>query len=228
MRKISVLGDSISTFEGYQPKDYAVYYNRIAQLYNGMADAEDTWWMQVIHYLDGELLVNDAYSGSRVSGKDFPSAACMERLRRLAPAGQIPDVILVYIGFNDFGYGVRIQQYPGRTEDYDSFADSYDRLLKRLTALYPSSEIICGTLMKTVWKEHEDWVFPPHFEGEYNFEDYNQTIRETCGRYPVRLADLEKTGLRYETLDSTHGTAAGHKTIAQAWIQCLEAMRLNK
>ena len=37
----SVLGDSISTFEGYNPADYAVFYDRDRKLGSGIITAED-------------------------------------------------------------------------------------------------------------------------------------------------------------------------------------------
>ncbi len=220
MKYISILGDSISTFEGYNPEGYLVYYDRVTQLNNAISDVEDSWWMKVIRYLDGTLLVNDSYSGSRVSGKDFPSASCFQRLQNLAVQDKIPDIILVYMGYNDFGYEVRIPKIPMKDEDYGSFAFSYDLMLKRLSELYPSTTIICGTLMKTVWKEHDYWTYPSFCEGK-DMADYNNIIRKACQKHSVLLADLEKTGLRYETLDTSHGTVLGQATIAEAWIRCL-------
>ncbi len=79
------MGDSISTFEGYNPKGYEVYYDRQCQIVNEMRNVEDTWWMQVLHAMDAILCVNNAYSGSMVSGKTFPSAISEERLEGLHP-----------------------------------------------------------------------------------------------------------------------------------------------
>ena len=45
--RISILGDSISTFAGYTPKD-SVFYDSYVQWETGVKTVEDTWWMQVI------------------------------------------------------------------------------------------------------------------------------------------------------------------------------------
>ena len=51
-RRISILGDSISTFAGYTPEE-AVFYDSYVQWETGVKSVEDTWWMQVIKALDG-------------------------------------------------------------------------------------------------------------------------------------------------------------------------------
>jgi len=42
MRFVSVLGDSVSTYEGYNPKDYSVFYDNAWQKNNGLATVYDT------------------------------------------------------------------------------------------------------------------------------------------------------------------------------------------
>lgn len=62
--------------------------------------------------------------------------------------------------------------------------------------------------------------FPERFAG-VPFEDYNAAIRKAAQREGALLADLAALNWRYETLDGTHPTANGHKTLASAWIKCL-------
>ena len=102
----SVLGDSISTFYGYVPENYAVFYTLEAAMYNGLTSIEDVWWHQVMNYLGAELLVDAAYSGGRVFGNEFPAANTYERIRALRTPQHEPDGILVYLGYNDYGYAV--------------------------------------------------------------------------------------------------------------------------
>ena len=80
MKWISILGDSICTFEGYNAKGYYVYYDKAIKQENGIKSLNDTWWYQAINYLDGLLCVNNSYAGSRVTGADYPSASCEERI----------------------------------------------------------------------------------------------------------------------------------------------------
>lgn len=106
---ISVLGDSLSTYEGFNPPDYDVFYNRNNIILNGLKSPYDTWWDIVINTLGASLCVNNSFSGSRVSGERFPAANCFDRITNLKTKDKNPDVIFVYLGFNDFGNGVPIK-----------------------------------------------------------------------------------------------------------------------
>lgn len=105
--KISIMGDSISTFEGSNPQGYRVFYEGYKARINEMDAVTKTWWYQVIDSLNGELCVNNSYSGSRVSGLQFPASYSERRICELRDI-TTPDHILAYIGFNDFGYHVPI------------------------------------------------------------------------------------------------------------------------
>ena len=53
-RLFSVFGDSISTYEGFEPaSDYAVFYQEENQRRAGISSPEQTWWMQVIRGFGG-------------------------------------------------------------------------------------------------------------------------------------------------------------------------------
>ncbi len=72
--KISIIGDSISTYPGYNPYNYPVYYKDDRAYDNEIRSVEDTWWKQVIDSVGGELCVNNSYSGSLVAGGHESSA----------------------------------------------------------------------------------------------------------------------------------------------------------
>ena len=223
MKKYSVLGDSVSTFEGYQPSNYSVFYDKETCIKNEMKSVNDTWWYIVGEKLGASLCVNDSYSGSRVSGTSFPAASCDERLRRLRTADEIPDIILVYIGFNDFGYGVEIESKIGNQTAHDEkmfFAYAYEYMLNRLKELYPNTRIICGTLVRTRVRTDPYWLMPSELCG-INFRYYNNAIRSICRKCGVVLADLALLDTEYETLDGSHPTAKGHREFADMWIKCL-------
>ena len=44
---VSILGDSISTYSGFNPSGYEVYYNKTMQKLNGLRSVYDTWWAKV-------------------------------------------------------------------------------------------------------------------------------------------------------------------------------------
>ena len=65
------------------------------------------------------------------------------------------------------------------------------------------AKIICGTLLRSKVKRHEDWIFPESYAG-VRFEDYNDAIRRITKQKNILLADIAKQNIRYETLDGTH------------------------
>ncbi len=215
----SVFGDSISTFHDIVPEGYLVFYNRENAMRNGLAGVQDLWWHQVIEALGGELLVDAAYSGGKVSGNGFPAANCYERIEALQTARK-PDGILVYLGFNDFGFGIPLTS--GQEEpDLHYFYDAYVIMLRRLREVYPEARIICATLMPTYIEFRPDWQFPETNIAGIPFDYFNNSIRMAAERCGVELADLAATGITCDTLDGSHGTDRGQRQLADAWKQCL-------
>ena len=74
MKYVSILGDSISTFEGCNTKGYSIYYDEYHKEINGIKGVEDMWWHKVITHLGAQLCTNNSYSGSLVTGDKFPAA----------------------------------------------------------------------------------------------------------------------------------------------------------
>ncbi len=217
---ISILGDSISTYEGYNPEDYPVFYAGEQCEASGLRSVEDTWWSLVIHQLNGRLCANSSFSGCGVLDSCFGCLAAETQARRLHTPEEDPECILIYLGTNDFANGVPIMKSRSDAYPMSYFYDSYMEMLKRLRCMYPDAKVFCGTIMRTTLKGRPDWVFPNAFGGT-PLERYNDKIRIAAKWQECFLADLEATGLRYETLDGVHPTAEGHRVIAQAWLKCL-------
>lgn len=215
--QVSILGDSISTYSRYNPKGYAVYYDIFAKKAYRMNSVRDTWWSQVLRGMKAKLCVNGSFSGSKVSGGEFPAAESEERIKALQKNGIIPDMILIYIGFNDFACAV----------DIEEFSDAYAHMLSQLKSYYPDSQIICGTLMRTYVKDVPIWEFPDAYNG-LSIDVYNDAIRAACHAKEVLIADLAKQGNGYETRDCAHPTVKGHIEIADAWKECLEGILSEK
>ncbi len=226
MNGVSILGDSISTFEGCNPDGHEVFYQYNTIGLNGLSGEHDTWWWKVCRFLGKPICVNNSYSGGRVSGVGFPAGSSVERYQALHSEEEMPEIILVYLGFNDFGYGVKLRKK--QKEDLLKakelfFEDAYEIMLRGIKKTYPDSDVVCATLMKTCIKNDDDFVFPDAFAGE-PFDDYNEAIRRISKKTNCYLADLESLGIRYETLDGTHPTKKGHLSIANAWQACLASM----
>ena len=225
---VSILGDSISTFEDINPKGDSVFYDSDMQQRNGLNSVYDTWWAKVNQSLRAYLCVNNSYSGSQVTGSEFPSASSVWRTSSLHNSRYCPDLILLYIGYNDFARGIKIS--PQNSEDMidsDSsyFTEDYSKMIERIRYNYPRAIIVCGTLMRTFVKGHEHWLFPETYGG-IPFEDYNNAIRDVCKKQNCYLADIGALDMRCETLDGSHPTDKGHLTLHSAWIHCLHKLSL--
>lgn len=212
-KTVSILGDSISTFEGWNPEGYLVFYNQEAAEQTGVVAVEDTWWYQVAHDLQLEILANNSYSGSRASGAEFPAANCDRRIDDLARDGREPDWIIVYLGANDYGGGVA--QYGAGTEAFDS---SYKIILQKLSARYPKSQIICVASWYGKHPAGEDSMLSSGTP-ERNFSQFNDSIRAAAAENGCFVVDMERSGLSYDSVDGVHPTQKGMKQIAAVFVE---------
>ena len=79
--RISILGDSYSTFYGcVVPDTNAIWYfpegNKNAQKGNDVRKVEQTWWHQVIKRLGAKLERNNAYSGATICYTGYRPLVC--------------------------------------------------------------------------------------------------------------------------------------------------------
>lgn len=122
---VSILGDSISTFEGTIPDGYATYYPQ-----GDVVSANDLWWNILIKNLGVNLLINNSYSGSFVS-RGTAYGASISRLNNLAEGNNTPDVVIIYLGTNDFSHSVNTA----------TFTSMYKQMLDNIRYLYDDVEI---------------------------------------------------------------------------------------
>lgn len=224
-KQFSILGDSISTLYGYNPKGYNVFYSGDNCEKSGVREMADTWWEQVISFFGGELLVNNSWSGSRVTklpGRNglFPSACSDERTSSLHIDSVTPDVIIVYLGTNDWAFGANTgndTRILGE-DDNELFDLAYNNMLKRLKTNYPHSEIWCCTLSETFMSKNPDFTFPHKYSGTH-IEEYNEIIRKISFRNKCKLIDLYRCRMPYDSIDGTHPTSKGMSTIATVVIR---------
>lgn len=216
--KISILGDSISTYLGYNPYGYSVYYKEDKLYDNELESVNDTWWKQVIDGMEGELCVNNSYSGSLVAGIVDTSGCSVERcfgLHKNSP----PDIILIYMGTNDRGFEINLGM--NTPNDTMGFYGAYRTMLSRIKTNYPTARIVCGTLLMAYKKDTnaDDYDRFMREDGRYN-----EAIRLAAKEEGCLLADIALSGERYESLDYCHPTKKGHKTMAELWLKQLNAL----
>lgn len=207
MKKISILGDSISTYQGYTAPA-GVFYDLFNASFAELRGVDDTWWMQVIHGLNGQLEVNDSFSSTTVSGAS-PLCACSDA--RTSQLGA-PDLILVFMGTNDYGYHI----------DLPAFERDYRSMLRKLQTNYPAAGIWCGTLLWSYCVKEEYINYYGDLPGgPAALEPYNRIIRRLSREAGCHLADLAAAGVEYAAVDCAHPHRKGMDTIAALWLDAM-------
>lgn len=229
-KKISILGDSISTFgdptSTNQNGTYCwSYYPTATCRYSvdGVDsisfDVNDTYWMRLMNRLGSTLGINESYRGTLVTGSGSTAFNNQTRIDHLGNNGT-PDLILVFGGTNDAGNSATIGTFNGGVySDYDTaakiaaldvstFANAYKAMLIRLMYTYPTSEIVC--------------ILPTFTTSYYTIQaldDYVEIIKEACDFFgikwiDVRVSDINIFNKATYLVDGIHPNAQGMQLLA--------------
>lgn len=135
--KISIIGDSISSFLNAVVEEYDTYYPM-----GDITSINDMWWNILLSLTNSSLDVNASYSGSRVTNTDESRPDFFSRTNILGT----PDTIFVALGTNDWVNSVSIGNY-----DYESsiselseseFIPAYTKGVKSLLENYSAANIV--------------------------------------------------------------------------------------
>lgn len=222
-KTLSILGDSISTFAGYIPSGNATWYP------NGtVTNVTDTWWYKVMDALGMTLNVNNSWSGSRVTTTNgSESAGCMTRCQNL---GTNPDVIIVYMGINDFNTGVTLGTYAGKTavpSTTTTFLEAYGIMLDKIMTAYPNSEIFVCTLPAD--ERNGATGFPEINGNNVALGTFNEGIETLAHTFGAKLLRLDSCGIFYQNIsiyeqDSLHPNKFGHSLMANYVIKEMDSL----
>lgn len=221
-KQISFLGDSITTYEGWNNNtDYnttigsnAVYYTS-----SKLDDVNKTYWKQTVDELDLNLCVNNSWSGSRVTTTSGETAAgCMKRTENLHNDNEKinPDIIVVYIGINDFNANVTLGNYKDVSDFYDEktkkytgdttiFSEAYAMMIHNIINNYKDAKVYICTLL------------PNGTNTNYTLlKEYNAMIRKIANEFKCGIIDFYNdskiTSDNYTTymIDGLHPNEKGH------------------
>lgn len=203
----SVMGDSISTLDGYNEPEEVVFYTVEKREKTGVVNFTDTWWGDVIDTLGAKLLANNSVSGSTVSVNPKSSNVYLcgcsdERTSTLDKDGKMPDVIMIFLSINDGGIPAKAApESDAEANDPTIFSVAYRLLLSKLQKNYPDAEIWCITVPKSDQSDRTHTA------------PYTEQIVKIAPEMGVKLIDL-RDAERYESLDGLHPTVNGMHTIA--------------
>lgn len=224
----SLLGDSISTFEGYIPEGYIPFYTR------EMMDPAETWWNQFAALSGWILLTNSSWSGSiAISYSSWHPAFSMTSDIRISDLSSVavPNYVIILDGVNDWGYGLwDLGEYQPGTSDPDlsTFRGAYSYLVQRIKQRYPRTQVICCSILPrndgTGGLGHD----VPNQKG-WTLGEANASIRHIAGMTDSIYIDLTDCGLDADyakyTIEGLHPTAAGMTLIARdLWKDLLSAL----
>ncbi len=194
--KVSILGDSYSTFEGWlTPDTNAVWYSAKPDTRRtDVKSVEQTWWHIVMERMGWQLELNNSYSGSTICntgyrGEDYTHESFVTRLEQLGS----PTVILVFGGTNDSWAGSPVGdfKYDDITKaDLYSFRPAVAYMLAKLKELYPEVSV--------------------YFISNNGLKDeITESVRTICDHYGVPVIQLEDIDKK-----NSHPSVSGMKQIA--------------
>ena len=201
---LSILGDSISTYDGYIPSDNQYYY---PQTY--LPDVNCTWWKRLLDETGMTLLVNNSWSGSLMSGTS--QSVGLNRCENLDDGTHMPDHIIVFMGVNDFKYPRALGECGLNSDTYSdlNFSDAYYTALNRIRTKYPRARLYLGTIMQFNYPNDNVTGFPIINSDDVNLTAYNDAIRKLADLYGAEVIEFTKCGITYFNRSVTLGDTAG-------------------
>lgn len=152
MKNTVILGDSYSTFAGYNPVGYDIFYPGPAV--DDVLKVGDTWWYRLSEMANLRIIQNNSWSGSTVC-KDVrqpqpPESSFLFRMRCVLSHDGIdhhkPDLILLFGGTNDSWLDRTVGEniYGVRTEDQLwSVLPAFCEMLDYVSAENPQAQVVC-------------------------------------------------------------------------------------
>lgn len=197
--RISILGDSYSTFKGWIPEGNGDFYPM--PQYNNVRNVEECWWHIVINAIGGKLEKNDSWCGSTIchtgyEGQDASDASFVTRVGRLGD----PTLILICGGTNDSWANVPLGEYMWKDwteKDLFAFRPAMAKMLHELKRLHPEARIF--------------FILNSNLRPEIN-----DSVHKICAHYGVGCIDLKDIDKQNE-----HPSIKGMKTFADQVIKAI-------
>jgi len=208
---LSVIGDSISSYEGYSKRtDHNIY-----PAYD-IFKPERTYWGRFCKITGAEPLVIDGVGSSTVTDnrdglngdETFLGMYHDNRALQLGTDSHTPDIIIVEGGTNDMALNIALGAYDGSTDiseitNLNWFREAYATMLDKIRTAYPKAKIYCCTIMARGGAS------------DYKIKQYNEAIRDIAELMGAKIADTAKcinmkNRNSFLSSDGIHPTYQGH------------------
>ena len=239
-KKIGIIGDSISTYSGWLPSDiqgydgaqYAAYYPQ-----GNVNSPSKTWWYKLALMMGlnpNTDISNCAWSGSKVSGNSSSTtnatAGCSTRRVNdlsLRFGGNAPDIIITYIGCNDWGVTPNIPIGTWAITDaipsdgtITELRAAYALMLNKIHTAYPNARVFCCTNLDDMARDATPGWPSNNASGVSTYE-YNENITEVAHALGCDVINLHRCGINYSNITNyvvdagLHPNDAGHTLMAK-------------
>lgn len=153
--KMSILGDSYSTYKGYVSPDTNEYWYADTMDYkNNLHDVKQTWWWIVQEDMGWKLEKNNSFSGATVcntgyNGRDFSKRSFVTRMANIGE----PDILFIFGGTNDCWAHSPLGDFiyeDWKATDLYKFRAAFAFMINYLTRKHPKMRIIniCNSNLK--------------------------------------------------------------------------------
>ena len=233
-KTVSILGDSISTFAGYNAEStsdghlisdgqYTYLGNHCRYPQTNMRSVQATYWYQLITRLDMELLVNESWANSRVTWDGITEdsdhgvdkyCGSSTRIGHLGTEDSAPDIILVACGTNDIAANVTLGTF--NEESPKNYTDTQIAELPTNT-FYDAYRTMIIRIQKLYPLARIIVISPTYTTSYYSSQALNiycNAIKEICDYFGIIFVDMRKTALNLMntstyTTDGIHPNFAG-------------------
>ena len=213
--RVSVLGDSISTFPDAIPSKNKCYYGTDGHA--SIASVDSMWWKQLCDITGATPHVIEAWSGSCCAGYDSTAktgnrgaTAGIEdsRCRNLHTVNESttvdPDVIIIALGCNDYYYNVPLGSWDGHNalspSDTKTWRGAYANMLVKIHEQYPDALVFCFSPWFCV-RGHSG-SSPANIPAAtvningagYTYQDYENAMKDICELLGAIFIDANNLG----------------------------------
>lgn len=207
-KKLSILGDSISTYQGVS--NNAEANTTIAvnpYFYRSPFPEEKTYWSLVCKEFGLELCVNNSWSGGNLSGKEDLTAGVNRAEFLDHTDGSTPDLVILFMGMNDLGRG-----FPA-----DVFGKDYKATIATIRKEYPNAKICCVNM-----PNRASYVSARTVEFNNAILNATESFGSHCFIADLFNSKLNNDGYYMNTLDGLHPDEDGMRIIAEVVIKAIK------